>query len=267
MANPTTQVAAAVSGFDDLKFYWPLIGGATNAKTYQPNQMMGLRSDGYATDFDDTANLRFLGLLANTVPLQVDSGDANGAKLALIWRPRRIEIPFQTGTGSKATNIGQPVLAYDAGVVTLSATTYMNRVGTLVDVKGTNMPTALTGALAVVEPLPFSSLYGTSEGELQIAAADGAINIKSGTVVITKAGVCALTLADPTATVDDFKILEIRSVTANAHTVSNAAGSGFNGGGSGADVGTFGAAKGNGFRLLAYQGDWYVISNTNVTLG
>lgn len=100
----------------------------------------------------------------------------------------------------------------------------------------------------------------------QIASADGAITIKDGVVVITKAGVAALTLADPTATVDDYKTLRIISVTANAHTVSNAAGSGFNAGGAGSDVGTFGGAKGDGMTVMAYQGDWYVVDKTNVTL-
>lgn len=99
------------------------------------------------------------------------------------------------------------------------------------------------------------------------ASADGAITVKSGTVVVTKAGVCAMTLADPTATVDDGKILRVVSATASAHTLSNAAGSGFNGGGSGTDVGTFGGAKGDGVELVAYQGVWYVARNTNVTLG
>jgi hypothetical protein len=31
-------------------------------------------------------------------------------------------------------------------------------------------------------------------------------------------------------------------------------------------VGTFGAAKGNGLSLVAYNGAWYVIGNIGVTL-
>ncbi|MGA9772356.1 MAG: hypothetical protein WBV94_25205 [Blastocatellia bacterium] len=100
----------------------------------------------------------------------------------------------------------------------------------------------------------------------QVAAASGAISIKHGIVVITKAGVAAMTLADPVATDDDYKRLTVISATASAHTVSNAAGSGFNGGGAASDVGTFGGAKGDGITLIAYQGVWYVIDKTNVTL-
>lgn len=103
--------------------------------------------------------------------------------------------------------------------------------------------------------------------QVTVASADGAITAKSGIVYITKAGAAALTLADPTATVDDGKELLFMSTTANAHTVSNAAGSGFNGGGAAADVGTFGAAIANYLRVTAYNGKWYVTGNVNVTLG
>ena len=98
----------------------------------------------------------------------------------------------------------------------------------------------------------------------QIASADGAITIKDGVVVITKAGVAALTLADPTATVDDYKTLTIVSVTAAAHTVTNT--TGFNAGGAGSDVATYSAAKGACLVLVAYHGVWYTRSLTSVTL-
>ena len=99
------------------------------------------------------------------------------------------------------------------------------------------------------------------------AAASGAITLKSGIVYLTKSGVAAMTLADPTATTDDGKVLIVMAATANAHTLSNAAGSGFNAGGAGTDVGTFGGAIGDNIALTAYQGKWYVISSVNVTLG
>ena len=99
--------------------------------------------------------------------------------------------------------------------------------------------------------------------------ADGAISVPTvnTTYFITKAGVAAMTLVDPTATTHDGLKLTFISATANAHTLSNAAGSGFNAGGSGADVGTFGGAKGDNIVIRAYQGDWYVETKTNVTLG
>jgi hypothetical protein len=99
-----------------------------------------------------------------------------------------------------------------------------------------------------------------------VASADGAIALKEGTVTITKGSIAALTLADPTAGTDDLKRLRVISTTAFAHTLSNAAGSGFNAGGAASDVGTFGGAKGDNICLLAYGGKWYVESKVNVTL-
>lgn len=101
----------------------------------------------------------------------------------------------------------------------------------------------------------------------QVASANGAITIKDGIVVITKGTAAAMTLADPTTVTDDFKTLRIISTTAAAHTVSNAAGSGFNAGGAGTDVGTFGGAIGDGMTVMAYGGKWLVVNKTNVTLG
>lgn len=111
------------------------------------------------------------------------------------------------------------------------------------------------------------TMNGAFSHRFVAASADGAITIKSGVVYVTKAGVCAMTIADPTATTDDGKILTIISTTANAHTLDNSAGSGFNAGGGSKDVGTFGGAKGDGITITAYQGKWYVIGSVNVTLG
>src|ERR1051326_6039977 len=55
----------------------------------------------------------------------------------------------------------------------------------------------------------------------QVVSADGAITIKRGVAVVTKAGVAAMTIADPVATTDDFKQLKVISATAQAHTLSN----------------------------------------------
>jgi hypothetical protein len=99
----------------------------------------------------------------------------------------------------------------------------------------------------------------------QVAAADGAITILDGVVMITKGTAAALTLADPPLNADTMRLLVV-STTAAAHTVSNAAGSGFNGGGAGSDVGTFGAAIANSLELVAYNGKWWVINNVGVTL-
>ena len=96
-------------------------------------------------------------------------------------------------------------------------------------------------------------------------AANGAIAIRSHTAVITKGTAAAMTLAAPTATTHDGVIVNIISTKAAAHTVT-ATTIGFNAGDATSDVGTFAAAIGNGMTVLAYQGEWYVLNNTNVTL-
>jgi hypothetical protein len=98
-------------------------------------------------------------------------------------------------------------------------------------------------------------------------SADGAISLKEGTAAITKGTAATLTIADPTAGDDDGKELTVISTTAAAHTLSNAAGSGFNAAGASADVATFGGAIGDSITLFAYGGKWLVKSKTNVTLG
>lgn len=99
----------------------------------------------------------------------------------------------------------------------------------------------------------------------QNVTADGAITIKDGVAITTKAGVCAMTLAAPTPGDDDGKILKVYAATANAHTLTQTT-PGFNGGGTASDVGTFGGAIGDTISVVAWQGVWYVIANTNVTL-
>lgn len=103
-------------------------------------------------------------------------------------------------------------------------------------------------------------------------SANGAIAIPSRNTVyhLTKAGVAAMTLVDPTSTVHDGLELTFIADTANAHTVDNSAGSGFfSSGGASKDVATFGGAVGDGFTIHAYQGKWYIDPRgvTNVTLG
>ena len=103
----------------------------------------------------------------------------------------------------------------------------------------------------------------TAPDYVAVASGDGAITIQTGTVVITKGTAAALTLGTPT-TAQNGTIIRFVSTTAAAHTVT-ASTIGFNDGGTASDVGTFGAAKGNGFSCVAYGGQWYVLTNVNVT--
>lgn len=100
-----------------------------------------------------------------------------------------------------------------------------------------------------------------------VASADGAVTIPSvgsKTVLITKGSAAALTLALPTTAQNGVRISFV-AMTAFAHTVTRAT-EGFNDLGSSGDVATFAAAKGNGFTVEAYEGDWMVLSNIGVTI-
>ncbi len=103
---------------------------------------------------------------------------------------------------------------------------------------------------------------------VETAAANGAISIPTRgrkIVFITKGTAAAMTLAAPTATTHDGVEIVIVSTTAAAHTVT-ATTIGFNAGNTSKDVGTFGGAIGDGLACVAYQGEWYVTNNINVTL-
>jgi hypothetical protein len=114
---------------------------------------------------------------------------------------------------------------------------------------------------AATQPIPNNPSHPAGVAfPYQVASANGAITIPCGIVEITKAGVCALTLADPDA---NGLLLAISSKTAAAHTVTVA--SGLHGLGAGEDVGTFGGAVDDCVTLMSVGGYWVQIANVNVT--
>lgn len=86
MANPTAAVKATVSQWGDDKVERGLVTGAAS---YYPNEMIALNSSGYATKCDDSANLRFDGLVANSVRIDVETGDSSGDVKVQVTRPWR----------------------------------------------------------------------------------------------------------------------------------------------------------------------------------
>lgn len=111
-------------------------------------------------------------------------------------------------------------------------------------------PKDASGAVSA-DPVPF-----------QVMSADGAITLANGVVMVTKAGVCAMTIDNPPS--EGVHELKIVSTTAQAHTLTYTAG--FGGGTTSRDVGTFGGAISDGMVLVGYGGVWYVSSTRNVTL-
>lgn len=97
----------------------------------------------------------------------------------------------------------------------------------------------------------------------QVISADGAITLANGTVIVTKAGVAAMTIDNPPA--EGVHNLKIVSTGAHAHTLTYTAG--FGAGTTSRDVATWGGAINDGCELIGYGGVWYVLSTRNVTLG
>ncbi len=110
----------------------------------------------------------------------------------------------------------------------------------------------------------FGTVYAGLQENVALAAGDGAISLKAGTVHITKGSAAVLTLAAPLAGADDGKVLTIFAETAFAHTVTQSS-PGFNNGGAAKDVGTFTAAVGNWFTVEARNGIWWLLGGLNVT--
>jgi hypothetical protein len=219
---------------------------------FYPNAMIGTDPTGYLAKFDDTQLMTFAGIVTQDqgAPLLPISTAGDGTAKLRIQQPKFLEVAL---TSVAVTDIGRVVYASDDQTGSFTPGTYGNVIGTVEDVASSN--------IALVR-----CRYGKPNGDdLQVASGDGAIELRPGTVVITKGTAAALTLAAPTAGVHDGLTITIVSSTAAAHTVT-ATTIGFNAGNAGADVGTFAAAIGNGLTVVAYQGEWLVTNNTGVTL-
>lgn len=105
------------------------------------------------------------------------------------------------------------------------------------------------------------------ENVVVLTGATDAISIKSGTAMVTTAGVDAMTLVAPTpgsaaAGGDDGKTLSVISTTAQAHTITTPTNA-INGS---KHIATFAAAVANLILLQAYNGVWYMLAQTGITL-
>lgn len=213
----------------------------------------------------------------NDCPIHVEHTDVNGTDLKTTMTTTNgataVSVITQGSATSTPRRAVRRITVYNADTVTSTVTVKHN--------DGTSDYVLTTVSLAAGDTLILDELdtfvldssgrrktVTTQPAEVTAYAASGAIAVPSGpngVAVLTKAGVGAMTLAAPTAGTDDGKRLTVISATAQAHTLTNSS-PGFNGGGSGSDVGTFGGAIGDGIALVAYQGVWLVVSKTNVTL-
>jgi hypothetical protein len=111
--------------------------------------------------------------------------------------------------------------------------------------------------------------YALPIPDVQTLTGDGAITIKHGIVRLNKGSAINATLANPSAGTDDYKMLVIAAVTAQANTVTCTEGFGNPTADcikEGEDVATFGGAIGDCLTVVAYNGAWYVKGLHGITI-
>lgn len=161
----------------------------------------------------------------------------------------------QTGTTITIAHIGKAAYFSDDNTITLTAGTTYAGVIAAVDENG-NVWVDISQAVRQ------SSNAGKDFVALS-GAADAINPHVSASYIVTTAGVDAMTLAAPTAGVDDGLEIIVSSGGAHAHTIT-AAGL-FNTGTASVNLATFAAYAGAGVQLRAYNGKWNVISSTGIT--
>lgn len=147
----------------------------------------------------------------------------------------------------------------------------LNKDAKFEDLEVTGVITATGGVVGAVTGNVVGNVTGNITGGVLApvveVTADGAITVPTVDTkyVITKAGVAAMTIVNPTDVTHDGLTLTFITNTANAHTLTRAT-TGFNDAGAGGDVATWGGAKGDGMQITAWDGKWYVNYLRNVTL-
>ncbi len=264
MANATARVGKGTVRRED-EFFRHSFDTLSSVTTLYTNAMIGMKVNGYLAKLDDTQALTYWGVVRGREgnPILPTNGAASGTAgdgtLDLdVHHPYAFELAI---TSVAITDIGRVVYALDdqTGTLDPSATTFANPVGVVRDLVYAMNSASPVANVALVQPFVASDY--PRGNILQVAAASGAVTLRPGTVVVTKASAAALTIVDPTTGPMDGLEMDFLSVTAAAHTLI--APSGFNASGTTA---TFAASKGSGLKMMAFAGKWYVKSSVGITL-
>jgi hypothetical protein len=196
------------------------------------------------------------------------SGPTAHLNAAIAWvayTPANSAVPGENGFSASSTmkSIGPCVRAAQAYLPVI----YVNR-GIKRDCA---VVTNNTNTGQWVDFAPQAGFDYPSPTPLQSVAVNGALSVSSGNyVLLTKAGVIALTLAAPTAGVDDGMVISITSANgayADTLTATSLLQNGANG--SPFTTATFGVTStyiGGTLVLKAYNGFWFVVSAVGVAL-
>ena len=129
----------------------------------------------------------------------------------------------------------------------------------------TSFPTSLDSARSnpSVQDLSEAAIIAMQAhtGVQSVQAVSGALPVVSGSVILTKAGVSAMTLAAPSYA---GVRLTVTSYSDNAHTIT-ATGLVHDGTTGAHTTGTFAAFKGASVTLEGYDGKWLVVASNLVT--
>lgn len=188
------------------------------------------------------------------------SGPTAHANASIAWialTPGQSRVPGANGFDLSTT-------VTDIGACTRTAVTYLPHIFV-----NRNIKRDCTTTGAWVDYAPASGLDYPSPSPLTTIAANGALSVSSGNyALITKAGVIALTLAAPTAGVQDGMVIVIKANNgAFADTLTATALIQTGGSGSPYTTATFGvtsAFNGASLTLQSYGGFWFVVASTNV---
>jgi len=262
VANATARVARSWRSIreENRQHSWGTLSASTQLYV---GAMVGLNA-GYLAKFDDTASLRFFGVILEDGgnPILPSDGSVSAtAGAAVLGLDVKQPAEFLLNIASVAiTDIGRRVYALDdqTGTLDPSATTYANLIGTVSDLAYATDAGSPVANYASVRPI-----YDQPQGaQLQVFGASGAIQLKQSTVILTGNSVLSMTLAAPTTGLHDGLILTILETGTGAHTVTTPA-SALNG----ADhIATFGGAAADNLLLVAYAAKWYVISEVGIVL-
>jgi hypothetical protein len=227
-------------------------------------QVVDLNGEADALVFDAAQNVRMDGNTVGTLNIKIsgatDFAVTANTFTAVSGSTIATNTIAETTAASGVTIDG--VLLKDGGAVFADAAT--------IEIDTVNEATNAAGVTVDGVLIKDTAVYGRTP--VLAISADGAVTIPAYNMhyFFTKAGVAAMTIADPTAGTHDGVTLTFVATAAQANTLSNAAGSGFwSSGGAGKDVATWGGAIGDGLTIIAYQGKWYVDprGTTNITLG
>lgn len=95
MANATAKAQSQTVPWGEDKIKRNL---AATAATYYPGTMIALNSSGNAVKCDDTASIKFDGLMADSFRITVDSGDSAGDKKVTVERPFRFTMKIASAS-------------------------------------------------------------------------------------------------------------------------------------------------------------------------